>query len=285
MLKTFKIFVIVTFVLSFNSLIFAQKKIVHPIKPKDFDGLGITNDFKILAEGNQSLIDKPFVFVAREQKAYSQLQNLVEGLPGEIDFKNFAVVAGFAGERPTGGWSVEIRKSGNKMLVDVQSPRKDMMVTQMITSPFKVCLIPLDKNGGLPLEISTAYAKNFNIFQIKKGDFEFTGGIAGIRKKFKFNGTIKMLTFGENITFFYDLYGTGKDSKRKLNEFGSGTLKNEDLELISLDAGNFVDSPHPSFTVKGSLKNKKITQTFESLASNVADGYIGKGSLEAIQIK
>lgn len=287
MLKTFNLLalIVLTFIVG-NLSIFGQGKVVHPTKPKDFDGLGITNDFKVLAEGSQSKVDSPFVFVARDEKTYLQLQNLVEGLPASstIDFKKNAVVAGFAGEKPTGGWTVEIRKVGKKVLIDQQSPRKDMMVTQVITTPFKVSLIPVDENESLSLEFTASYAKNKKTFQLKKGNFEYTGGIAGIRKKFQATGTIQMLTFGDYVTMLFDLKGKGQ--KLNLSEISSGTLKDGSIDISRLDSGSFVQFPRPPFSVKGTLKNKILSLKFESQQeTNFADGFVGKGSLEAIQIK
>ena len=280
MIKTFKLFALIIFI--FSSLAaFGQEKVVHPIKPKDFNGLGLTNDFKVLAEGSHSKVETPFVFVARDAKSYTQLQNLVEGLPVTVDFKKNAVVAGFAGERSTGGWSVEIRKVGKRVLIDLKSPPKGSMTTQVITYPFKVSLIPLDENEALPLDWTTSYAKNSKTFQVTKGDFEYSGGFAGRRKQFKANGTIQMLTFGEYTTVLFKLKGTGTESKRQLSEIASGTLKNGNIELARLDTGSFVENPHPPFGVKGTLKGKNISLNFDSLPTTFADGFEGKGSLEA----
>lgn len=289
MLKTFNLLalIILTFIIG-NLTVSGQGKVVHPIKPKDFDGLGITNDFKVLAEGSQSKVDSPFVFVARDEKSYAQLQKLVEGLPATstIDFKKNAVVAGFAGEKPTGGWTVEIRKVGKKVLIDQQSPRKDMMVTQVITTPFKVSLIPVDENESLSIDFTTSYAKNKKTFQVKKGDFEYTGGIAGIRKKFQATGNIQMFTFGDYVTMLFDLKGKGTEKKLKLSEISSGTLKAGLIDISRLDSGTFVQFPRPPFAVKGTLKNKNLSLKFESQEeTNYADGFAGKGSLEATLVK
>lgn len=247
----------------------------------------LSNAQTTLKEGSYGKVEEPFIFVARDEKTYLQLQNLVEELPSvsTVDFKKNAVVAGFAGEKPTGGWSVEIRKAGKRFLVDLKSPRKDAMTTQVITTPFKVSLIPLDENEALPLDWTTSYAKNSKTFQVTKGDFEYSGGIAGIRKKFKANGTIQMLTFGEYTTILFNLKGKGAEQKHKLSEIASGTLKDGNIELMRLDAGTFVQFPRPPLTVKGSLKGKNLSLNFEPLPTNVADGFEGKGSLEAVQIK
>ena len=260
-------------------LVFGQKTYLQS------NGLIFREDFKVLATGNYSNIETPYIFVARDKKTYYQLQNLVEGLPKDIDFKKNAVVAGFGGERSSGGWTVDIRKKSARVLVDLKSPGKDTMTTQAITTPFKVSLIPLNEGEELPLDITASYLKNSKTFQVKKGDFEYTGGIAGIRKKFNAVGTIQIITFGDYVTVLFDLKGKGTEQNRKLAEIASGTLKNGNILLSRLDAGSFVENPNPPFMVKGIMKDKQLSLNFEPLSSNIADGFRGKGNLTASLIK
>jgi hypothetical protein len=248
---------------------------------------GISNAQKVLSEGFNSKVDQPFVFVARDQIAYTQLQNLVDGLPlvSNIDFAQNVVVAGFAGTRPTGGWTVEINKSGGRVDVNFRGPGKDMMVTQMITTPFKVSVISIEGNKGLFLNLPQTLTNKIRTFQVNKGDFEYTGGIAGRRKQFKANGTIRLFTYGDYATVWFDLRGKGQDRRRSLSDISSGTLKNGQLALPRLDAGSFIEFPHPPFGVVGTLKNKTLSLNFKSLPTSFADGYEGWGSLEAVRIK
>jgi hypothetical protein len=241
----------------------------------------------VLSAGSQSQVDQPFVFIARDAKTYAQLQNLVEGLPAvsTVDFRRNAVVAGFAGTRPTGGWTVEIKKSGNRFGVVIQPPAKGSMVIQVITTPFKVSLVPVDEEAGLLLTLAPAIINQMQVFRVNKGDFEFTGGIAGICRKFKADGTIRLLTFGEYSTIWFDLKGKGTEKKRKLSDIASGTLKIGKFELPRLDAGSFVELPRPPFEVIGTLKSKVLSLNFNSLPTNLADGFEGKGKLEAIRLK
>jgi hypothetical protein len=267
MIKTFKLFgLLIAVILTFTDISPAQT---------------------ILKQGSQSKVETPFIFVARDVKTYAQLQNLVEDLPAAttIDFKKNAVVAGFAGEKPTGGFAVEIKQTGKKYSLDVSSPGKDMMVTQIITTPFKVWQIPLDENEALELDFATSFTKGMKTFQVTKGDFGYSGGIAGIRRKFKANGTIKMLNHNDYTTILFALKGTGNDAKRQLSAIASGILQKESIEVFRLDAGTFVETPNPSFSVKGRLKGKNLSLNFAPLPSNVADGFAGKGSLTANQIK
>ncbi|NJM52836.1 MAG: hypothetical protein HC846_05245 [Blastocatellia bacterium] len=94
-----------------------------------------------------------------------------------------------------------------------------------------------------------------------------------------------MLTFGEYTTILFNLKGKGAEAKRRLSEIASGTLKNGNIELMRLDAGSFVENPHPPFGVKGTLKDKNLSLNFESLPTTFADGFDGRGSLEAVKVK
>jgi hypothetical protein len=288
MLRTFKLFALIYLVICFSSLFaFGQKKNVYSIKPKDSHSLRQTVDFKVLAQGNYSKVDKPFVFVVRDEATYTQLQNLVEGLPtaSTIDFEKYAVVAGFAGEKPTGGWTVEIRKNVTKILVEINSPRKDMIVTEVITSPFKVFLIPINEKVGLPLEISESFTKNLREFNVLKSEFSYSGGFAGIRKSFPVNGKLKIMSFEEYLTIFFDLNEAAKVNKRTLSDVASGNIKENALKIAKLNTGTFIESPHPPFTVFGVLKEKTLKLNFQSLPTNVADGYTGAGNLEAKSVQ
>jgi hypothetical protein len=66
--------------------------------------------------------------------------------PPAVDFNKNSVVVVFAGERPTGGWSVRITRveqSGADCTVhyDVRRPPRGAMVTQVITHPYAVALV------------------------------------------------------------------------------------------------------------------------------------------------
>lgn len=283
MKNTFKIFAFILLV--FSSLTaFGQKKVVSPIKPKDFDGLGFSKDIKTLVKGAHSKVDKPFVFVVRDAKTYAELQKLVEGLPevSSIDFTKSAVVAGFAGEKPTGGFTVEVKKTNNGYGIAIISPGKEMMVTQEITTPFNVSVVPLVPLKDLLVDFAN---DKLQTFQVNKADFEFTGGIAGRRTQFKAGGTIKILTFGDYVSLWFDLKGKGIAQKRHLLTTASGVLKNGNFIIEIVAPGSFVEMPRTPFLAQGILKEKSLSLNFEPTPTNVADGYEGRGSLEAIKTR
>jgi hypothetical protein len=275
--------IILIFGLGLNTT-FAQKKTIHPKKIKNYNRTGQTTDFKTLATGNQSKVEKPFIFIARDAATYAELQKLVEGLPAtaEIDFSANAVVAGFAGTKTTGGFSVDMKNDQNKVAINIRKPGKEMMVTQMITSPYKVVLVPVSENIAVLTTLSDDFSAVTENYTVSIGDFGFSGGFAGRQKKFTADGKIQVLIYENLATFVFDLIGKETEAKRQLAETASGTLKDGKINLARLDAGSFADNPHPPFAVAGTLINSKLTLTFEPLPTNIADGYIGRGNLEAI---
>jgi len=64
-----------------------------------------------------------------------------------INFENFQVVAIFAGEKPTGGYSIEIisvQKISDKLIIQYKerAPSPNLMVIQILTQPFHIMTIP-----------------------------------------------------------------------------------------------------------------------------------------------
>jgi hypothetical protein len=106
---------------------------------------------RIIAEGGYGQLRS-----ARRQASYaatdaayrSLWRSLVgQGDPPPVDFTREGVLFIAAGERPTGGYAVDvkaIRREGDAIVVDapVTSPPPDAMVTQALTSPFVVVAVP-----------------------------------------------------------------------------------------------------------------------------------------------
>ena len=68
------------------------------------------------------------------------------GEPPAVDFASESVVFLLAGERPTGGWSVEPRSAaieGDVLVVDaaIQGPAPDAFVTEALTYPYAVIAV------------------------------------------------------------------------------------------------------------------------------------------------
>jgi hypothetical protein len=245
------------------------------------------NDVKVLAEGAYSKIEQPFVFAARSNETYLQLQKLVENLPlpSDIDFSKTAVVAAFAGTKNSGGYSVSIKNSAGKISIETINPPSDAMLSQAITAPFKVALVSLAENNSLNLQFSTDWKNAMRIYKVMSGAFEYSGGFAGMQKKLDVEGTIGVLSFGDYATLTFNLAGKGAEKKRALTETASGSLEKAKIQLARLDAGSFSENPKPPLKVSGTITDKKLSLVFEPLPTIVADGFQARGKIEAAKAK
>jgi hypothetical protein len=234
-------------------------------------------------------MEKPFVFVARTKETYAQLQTLAENLPpaSEIDFNKSAVVAAFAGTKNTGGFSVAFDRTGNKISVKVLSPPPDAIVTEALTMPYKVALVPIEEAASLILDLSENWTRAAREFQVKSGEISFSGGFAGRQYKFEPEGTIQVFTAETHVTFVLNLSGKGEASERKLNEIASGSLKDGKVNIGRLEAGSFIDHPHPPLVVSGTISAETLSLQFEPGKRDyvINDGFVGRGKLEAEKVK
>lgn len=102
-----------------------------------------------IAKGHVSAIDEPRQVVVCTAEDWAALWK-AHGAPGEapeVDFATHMVVGVFLGTRSTGGYAVEIVDvvpADGKLRIDYveRKPARDMMVTQMLTSPFHLVLVP-----------------------------------------------------------------------------------------------------------------------------------------------
>lgn len=262
-----------------------NKKIKTETTPCEPLSLAQPGEIKILAEGSYGKAEEPFLFVARDAETYAQLKNMIENLPSasEIDFSKQAVIAAFAGTKNTGGYSVEIKKAGEKISISVNSPPPDAIVTEALTMPYKIAAV--EAANSLSLDISENWKKAAQIYRVSSGDFEYSGGFAGRRKAFAAEGTIEIYQMGELVTLNFNLSRKGENKGMRLTDTASGVLKGGNLGLERLDAGSFSEGPKPPLKVSGMMKDGKLSLNFEPLPSMVADGFQARGKLEAVKSK
>lgn len=271
---------------------FAQKtKIENPTnkknescEPTDLVGANLL-EMKTLAEGANSKIETPFVFVARDAKTFEILKTKIENLPvsSTIDFTKTAVIAAFAGTKNSGGYSLAVKKSDENYSIELLSPPQGAIVTQALTSPFKVTLVPVEEEKTLNLAIPNELKSSAKIYKIASSEFQYSGGFAFREKKFSADGTLGVMQTGDLVTIKFDLSGNGAESGMKLTETASGILKDGKIELSRLDAGSFSENPKPPVKISGSLNENNLDLIFEPLPTDVADGFSFGGKLEAVK--
>jgi len=256
-------------------------------KPSETPTTDGSANMKTLAEGSNGKIEQPFLFIARSAETYKQFQSAFGDLPSSsgVNFDKQAIVAAFAGTRNTGGYSVEIKKLGEKVSVSVVNPPPDAMTTQALTTPYRVAIVSVEAEQSLNLEVSKDWKNAAQTYKLSSSEFESSGGLAGRLKKFAAEGTIDVWQFGDLVTLGFNLSGKGADEKLQLTEISSGIAKDGKITLARLDSGSFSEGPKPPLKVSGTLTADKLTLAFEPLPTMVADGFQVRGKLEAVSIK
>jgi hypothetical protein len=247
----------------------------------------VSGEIKVLAEGMYGKITAAFVAVARDAETYAAVRELVGNLPplSADFFKQNLVVAAFLGQRNTGGYGVQLtRAADNRLRVASMSPPKGSMTTQALTAPFKIVSAALDETHPLSVEIDPSWNSEMRPYRVTSGEFTTGGGFAGRFEKLQLSGDIRVSRLGRLATFAFDLKGIGSAKARLLQDAATGTVgANGQLGGGVVDAGSLVDFPRSALGLKGSLtaNEDRLSLSFESLPSNVSDGYGGQGRLEA----
>jgi hypothetical protein len=241
---------------------------------------------KVLAEGFQSAIKNPFVALVRDADTYMALTNLDGNLPKLDDefFKTKVLVAAFLGERNTGGYTIEISRDAAGIRVMEKKPGKDMMVTQMITSPFKIVAIEGLSNEPGWLNLDDAWQSRISPFHVTSARFTMSGGIAGTREEFSLGGTIGVLRAGNLATFQFRLIAPAATKRRALIEHATGMVGSDNkIKVGRMSADSFIDPPNTGLQAAGMFSDggKRLLLNLWSRPSMIADGYSGQGSVEA----
>lgn len=246
------------------------------------------NDLKVVAEGFHSAIETPFIAVIRDAAAYSELVKLDHSLPKlDTNSKNNILIAAFLGGRNTGGYSVEIsRTEHGEIQIHEKKPGKDVMVPQMITSPFKVVSIAAGPATPVRIDFDSAWASSISSYTITKGTFAFSGGFAGRREEFELEGGVGLMKLGRLVSFRFTLRKKGESEKPMLADFATGTIESDEIKISVLSAGDSIPPPTNGLNATGKLTNhgQNLSLTFISLPTMIADGFGGGGMIEAVKV-
>lgn len=243
--------------------------------------------FQVLADGSYSSQEKPFLAVARDVSVYQTLRaTLAPNLAAQNEdyFRSHAVVFAFLGERRSGGYSVAVVNRAGRLIVLERAPEKGSMVTQAITTPFLIFEVDLEHDQALPLAFDTAWSNALTTYRVTQGNFQVTGGFAGIREKYTLAGRLQTLTQGDLVTFVTDLQATRGRQRNQLQSIATAIVPRVDkVTLPYLHAGSFVQPPENVLGATGKFdrSRKQLTLEFKSLPNNIADDFEGTGRLTA----
>lgn len=258
-----------------------------PTPSRGGGGATVSSDIKVLAEGGHGRIGEAFIAIARDAETYAQLRAAVNQLP-ELEasfFKERVVIAAFLGTRRTGGYTVSITGDAKRVRVSESSPSADMMVTQVITSPFKVVSVPISDEQPFAVDLDRTWHAGMRPYRIATGAWTMSGGIAGRIEKLQFDGELSVMRTGKLATFVFALKSREGGKARRLNQLATGSIEPDgSIAITHLDTESFVDMPRAGVQATGRFTNNEsnLSLQFTSLPPMVADGFSGEGKLEAV---
>jgi hypothetical protein len=146
----------------------------------------VNNDLKVLAEGGFSRVADTLLIVARDADVYAALRaEAAPNLPEmSADFSSRMPSLPLSGTRRTGGYAVEISRMANDAVrVSATSPEGGGMSAQVISSPYKIVIVPLaSADENLSLEVGDVWKSSMRPYRVTDGKFTMSGGIAGEQK-------------------------------------------------------------------------------------------------------
>jgi hypothetical protein len=262
-----------------------------PTSARDVEGT-VKGEIKVLAAGGYSQVNDAFVAVARDAETYAALRELAKDLPDmNADFfEHNAVIAAFLGQRRTGGYGISITRAADGIVhLEQESPAKGAMTTQALTAPFKIVSVPTGDSAfrfenTLRVEVGGAWQAALRPYRLTAGEFKMSGGFLGRTEKFGLTGDLRIMREGSLATFIFNLKSSGGTKARVLQETATGLVqKSNQLTIPYLEAGTLVDLPRSALRAQGSFTagEDNLSLAFDSLPSNIADGFGGEGKLEA----
>ncbi|MCA1615524.1 MAG: protease complex subunit PrcB family protein [Acidobacteria bacterium] len=242
-------------------------------------------ELKSLGAGGYSKVREPFVLVARDGQTYQELRELVGDLPALKDdfFRANAVVAAFLGQRRSGGYAVEIARGADGALrVSEKTPPKDAMTTMALTAPYNVVSYAAPEENPVRLSLGAAWQQAARPYRVTRGKFTMMGGFAGVHEPFGVTGTLGVLRHQHLATVVFDLKGDDPQRPRALADAATGAVNSGKLTL-SVDPGTFILPPRNRARAEGTFGGGEntLTLTLEGMQIKVADGFGGRGEIEA----
>jgi hypothetical protein len=168
--------------------------------------------------------------------------------------------------------------------VSEKKPGKDMMVTQMITAPFKIVALEITSNSTVPLSFDDAWRQRAQSYRVINGTFTYSGGIAGAGQAFELKGRMLVMREGKLATLTFDLFSSGLARMLSLTDSATAVVASDGrISIGRMGAGSLVPPPNGGLQAGGNLnaENKNLLLQLSSRMTYIADGYSGQGSIEA----
>ena len=245
-------------------------------------------EIRQLAASERSSIAESFIIVARDVETYALLRQEVGTLPEQSAefFGSQAVVAVFLGQRPTGGFGIEIIGAPDGSIrITERRPPKNAMVKMVLTAPSKVVAIPSGPNESLSFSLDETWKNKFRTYRLTSGEITISGGIQGITQKLRIQGTIEVVQAGSWATFVFDIQGSTDKTSRSLLDTASGRIDSSGkITLRHLDSFGLTGAIQSPFRATGGFTNhdQDLNIHLETIgASQISDNFTAQGSLTA----
>ena len=213
--------------------------------------------------------------------------NLNLNLPDEnVDFfKSHAVIAAFLGQRRTGGFAVDISPGADGEIQVLEQNPKGRMVTQVLTTPFKIVSVPASTDASIALALDATWKERLRAYRVTSGQLSITGGFAGIHESSGLDGSLQIMRAGAWATLIFELKSTAKVKTRQLRDVASGTVTDPGgLSLPRLDSHALSGAVQSPFKATGQFTEDEtqLSLDLETIsAAQISDNFQAKGSLKA----
>lgn len=126
----------------------------QPSAAQNTEPSAIAVPFTELAQGTQSKVSSRVNYHITSATELKEIWDLVNatGTPPAIDFATHTVLAVFAGQKPTAGYSIavrEVKDAENRMVtISLMNPGEGCMLAQALSAPYVLAVVPVT---SLPL--------------------------------------------------------------------------------------------------------------------------------------
>jgi hypothetical protein len=170
----------------------------------------------VLTQGMRSRVNTPFIMVVRNPEAYEQMRRLLGAAP-ELEpdfFTTRLVVAGFLGQRYTGGHGVEVIPAGSKVRVVEKAPPDGSVVSQQLTNPYALVAVRTEGDAHVSIEPGGVWVNAMKSYKISK----VTRAAAGRGRSLNLAGAVRVLRYESLATIFFNVKDPGKRWPDSFNE-------------------------------------------------------------------